>query len=332
MDRVRIKKGGGAFFPPPDTSRPETWSSGSTLLDLVNGGGWACGRVINVVGHESTGKTQLAIEAIAGYRRKFPDAPVRLCDAENAFDVGYAKVLGFPSDVKPWQDCVTVEAFTRDVYRFAKDLPDGGHALYVLDSLDSFSDEAEMALAEDKQSYGTGKPKEMSKFFAKRIALLKQKGVTLMVISQLRDNIGVRFGRKYKRSGGKALAFYSSQVVWLLHLKRIVRTVRGVKRPIGILVQADNEKNKVGTPFMHCTYPIMFHFGVDDVMSMLMWLLEIKECSVVGGQAAAKKLLAKCPTMEHDKWHALRKKLRKAVRKLWRALDVDFRPNRRKYT
>jgi RecA/RadA recombinase len=66
----------------------------------------------------------------------------------------------------------------------------------------------------------------------------------LIIISQIRDKIGVMFGEKHSRSGGKALDFYASLIVWLTELKKIQKTIKGVKRSIGISVKAKEKKNQ----------------------------------------------------------------------------------------
>jgi recombination protein RecA len=257
--------------------------SGSTLLDLVLGGGWSLGSVVNIVGDRSSGKTLLAIEATANYAMHIPKVKlsnaIRYSEAEFAFDEGYANTLGFPLGVHtiPEEQAPrTVEEFHNDLKSFLstcdKKLPN----LYVQDSLDALSDEAELKRDIDKGSYGAEKAKFLSKLFRLLAGDVQMSNCTLFVISQIRDKIGVMFGEKHTRSGGRALEFYASQIVWLTELGKITRTVKGVKRVTGVQVRARAKKNKVGIPFRECEFNILFGWGVDDETSMLEWLLDTK--------------------------------------------------------
>jgi RecA/RadA recombinase len=93
--RKKAKRSGGDYFPPERRSFIPT---GCTLLDCVLGGGWVLGRVSNIVGDKSTGKTLLAIEACANFARTYPDGKIYYREAESAFDEGYARRLGLPAD------------------------------------------------------------------------------------------------------------------------------------------------------------------------------------------------------------------------------------------
>src|ERR1019366_4415396 len=98
----------------------------------------------------------------------------------------------------------------------------GQPGLYILDSLDALSDRAELERKIDEPSFGAGKAKQMSQLFRRLIRKINKTDVAVIIISQIRDNIGVRFGDKTTRSGGHALDFYASQVLKLAHLKNIV--------------------------------------------------------------------------------------------------------------
>jgi len=95
--------------------------------------------------------------------------------------------------------------------------------LYILDSLDALSDEAELGREITKGSFGT-KAKQLSEIFRRLVVKMKKKNIQLLVISQIRDNVGVMFGKKQKRMGGKALDFYAVQVIWLAVVKKIIET------------------------------------------------------------------------------------------------------------
>jgi len=266
----------------------EFFGSGSTLLDLALGGGWAVGRVFNIVGDKSVGKTGLAIEAFANFARKYPKGKMRYAEAEAAFDDSYATLLGFPRNVERPADLLeTVEDFQRDLDKFIQSGTGKGPGLYILDSLDALTDEAEVDLyelnkklaeegKEQKSGYGMGKPKKMSAMFRQLIRQLKTSDCTLGIISQIRDNIGVTMGETKTRSGGKALDFYCSSIVWLANMGKKTRTVRGNTLPIGVEVMAKVKKCKTGVPFREAHFNIIFGFGIDDNESMLDYLKDQK--------------------------------------------------------
>src|SRR5579863_4550708 len=125
---------------------PRFVTSGSFMLDLALGGGWGTGRVINVVGDQSSGKTLLAIEAAINFANQSRPSNVRYLEAEHAFDLGYAQnELGMPKGIRFDSDdkLVTVEAFEHDFREFLNDTPIQDPTLYILDSLDSLSSDAE---------------------------------------------------------------------------------------------------------------------------------------------------------------------------------------------
>lgn len=248
-------------------------TSGSHLLDKVLGGGWAQGRVVNVVGDKSSGKTLLAIEACANFVQIYGSECVRYVEAEAAFDEGYAASIGMPKGIELEADIRTVEHWEDDLVGYLeKRKPADGPCLYVLDSLDALSDDAEMKRKREEGSYGAAKAKSISEMFRKRIKLIEDRRCTLFIISQIRDKIGVTFGETKQRSGGHALDFYASQVIWLTEKMKLKRTVLGAERVVGMQVGARAKKNKVGKPFREADLSIYFSYGVDDEISMLNWI------------------------------------------------------------
>jgi recombination protein RecA len=318
-------------------------SSGSCLLDLVLGGGWASGRIINIVGDRSSGKTLLVVEAAAQFARFFPGGKAhnaRYVDAESAFDSDYQRIMGFPKGV---QECETgmetVEEFFADLTQFLDRLPAGQPGLYILDSLDALSDSAEMARElDDGKTYGTAKAKKLSETFRRITGRLDRQNCTLIIISQIRDKIGVTFGETKTRSGGKALDFYCSQIVWLAEKNKIKRTVLGEDRPIGIVTVARTKKNKVGLPFRKCELEILFNYGIDDEQSMLNWL-----DSTTPGKTALKNALEMDAKKLREEIALARKQgeaaildditegLREITQSHWRRIDDLLAPPTRKY-
>lgn len=336
---VASKRGNQSYF----TEKQESvsyFSSGCTTLDCALGGGWAGARVINIVGNRAAGKTLLAIEAIANFEREYKgDCITRYMEAESAFDVGYANALGCPTDnIEFATEVGTVEDLYDDVTKtLEKCESQGVPCLYIVDSLDALSSNAERNRKMTDSNYGDGKAKMLSEFFRRTTKRMNKANFTLFVISQIRDKLdAAAFGKKVTRSGGKALDFYASQVVFLAEVAKIKKTVRGQMRPIGIDVKAKVEKNKVGIPYREVKYPIIFGFGVDDLTASTEWL-----ASVIGWEdmkaefGIAKATATKTLSGMRDNWDDETKKLAQdlsaRVKEEWQALEKDFLPKSTKY-
>lgn len=310
VDQVETPPSAGGLYFASEKENIQFIRSGCTMLDCALGGGWAIGREVNIVGDKSTGKTLLAMEAIANGFLQYPDFRCRYNEAESAFDGDYAEALGIPFDrVEFKEDCGTVEDLFADVGEFIE-ASTGAPSLYILDSLDALSDKAEKERGIDEATYGGTKAKQLSQFFRRVTQDLKRANICLMIISQVRDNIGVSFGKKHTRSGGKALDFYVSQIAWLALMKVLTRQVDNIKRPTGLAIRAKIEKNKVGLPLREAEFDITFGFGIEDQLASEAFLKEIK-CAVPKG-------------IEKDA-------LRTLVMENWFRIEKSFLPARGKY-
>lgn len=311
------------------------FSSGCALLDCALGGGYAQGRVINVVGDKSTGKTLLAIEACANFAISFPDGIIRYKESEAAFDKGYAEILGMPLDrVEFEEDFDTVEELQKDIRAFAaKCKLERIPGLYIVDSLDALSDKAEQSRDIDKGTFGVSKAKLMSEMFRRDKRKWQKAKITLMIVSQVRDKINATFGRKWTRSGGRALDFYASQVLYLAEIKKLYKTIRGVKRAHGVVIRAKVTKNKVGVPFREVDFSLIFGYGIDDVLASLEWLKVIKATRVVGLPASMRPAqeAKKIKNMPRKRRSKRIEQIKEAVIKSWIEIEMDFLPTERKY-
>lgn len=315
-------------------------SSGCGLLDCGLGGGYVLGRIANIVGDKSTGKTLQTIETGINFLRQYEDGVLRYAEAESAFDDEYAAALGWPVDrvERPKAGEVrTVEGFFKDVETTLKRL-DGHPCLYIVDSLDALSSEAEMKRDFGEATYGQEKAKMMSEGFRKLVDRIETSRMLLLVISQVRDNIGAMFGETKTRSGGKALDFYASQIVWLADLGKIKRTVAGIDRVIGLKIKANIKKNKVGLAHRTVEYPIIFGYGIDDVQAGLQWLLD--NTGKEGHPLLDELRITKTGiTSACQKWRdqggpeitALRQRVREAVEVRWYEIEQTFLPKGSKY-
>lgn len=360
VKRTKKEKTEGNYF--VEDKPIEFISTGSQLLDCVLGGGVAEGRVFNVVGDKSSGKTLMAIEVCANFNLKHGSSGrIWYHEAEAAFDEGYAAALGMPiNDItfvakdaekkrgkkvkndsdddgdtkkkkKKERKVNTIEFFFETLEREV--LPElertGKPGIYILDSLDALSDEAELERDIDEGTYGMGKQKKLSELFRRLNSDANKAQLTVFIVSQIRDKIGAMFGEKKSRSGGKALDFYASQVLWLAEIKKLRKTFRGLKRVYGIDVKAQCKKNKVGLPFRDCEYPVLFGYGIDDTMACLTWLEKVKALKELGVKKADIKELAKEMIEEPDPEFI--GEMRSLTKEVWREVEIGFLPKGRKY-
>lgn len=306
--------------------------SGCTLLDKALGGGWALRRIANIVGDSSAGKTLLAMEAAANFAARFPRGRIKYDEAEAAFDPRYAASLGMPLDrIEFGHGIDTVEDFFDDLGEAVKvtSVPQ----LVILDSLDALSDRAEAERDIDESTYGTSKARKMSELFRRLAAKMEESNLTLLIVSQVRDNIGVSFGRKTTRAGGRALRFYCSQIVYLTHVGTVNRTIDNVKRPIALEIVAKCDKNKVGPPLREAKFKLDFGYGIDDLVTCMAWLKEVDYLGDIGvTEKDYTKFIGRINKVETEReYRELLAPIQEAVRKRWDIIESGFLPRRRKY-
>lgn len=319
----------GYFSRPPD--KVDFFSSGSKLLDLALGGGWAEKRVSNIVGDKSTGKTLLCIEAAANFARKYARGRIKYRESEAAFIDDYAEALGMPMErvdfgKKPLQ---TVEDLFDDMSDTIKRAR--SPTLYLLDSLDALSDKDEMERPIAKGSFGAKKAKNMSELFRRVINPMSNANVTFLIVSQVRDNIGATFlMRQTKRSGGRALDFYASQVLYLSQLGQIKQTKQGIERVVGVNIRAKVDKCKVGLPFREAEFSIRFGYGIEDLEACCAWLKNAKALRLAGVPSDYKGYLREM-TKEEEDYRKVTRGIHRAIESRWYEVEQDFLPKRRKY-
>ncbi len=269
--------------------------TGSHLLNLAvsgkaNNGGWARGRIINIVGDGSTGKTLLALEACADAIHYLKDKTSQLFPKIKNLNIVYNNKEGFMDfDLEEmygkeftksieWIHSETCESFGRDFQRRVIDLKKGTCLIYVMDSLDALDSEASVkrinksvkADQEEEGTYGVEKAKYFSKsFFSRLCSIMKGKDVTLFLISQTRQKINPGlFEEKTYRTGGSAMNFYTHLVCWLGVVKKLSKEVRGKKIPYGVRVRANIKRSKVGKAFGKVDFDIVFNYGIDNIGSI----------------------------------------------------------------
>jgi len=305
-------------------------STGCTILDCALGGGLPLGRIANIVGDKSTAKTALATEVLINFVRSYPDGVAAYRDAEWAFDREYAASMGMTVDKIDFgsNPVETVEDFARDLENFLDArIKQGNPGVYVLDSLDALSDESEIEQEIGKATYGTQKAKSLSILFRKLKGKIASGNVLLLIVTQVRDNIGVAFGERHKRSGGRALDFYASQIFWTSHLGFLKKTIKKVERPYGINIRAKIKKNKIGLVGREAEFQFHFGYGIEDVLASCAWLSETKHMD----KAEYDSIVGSLESISAGDYAALQQSLAQRVKEVWREVETSFLPSRRKY-
>lgn len=263
--------------------------TGSTLLNLACSdnpwGGFGLGKVVNIIGDSSAGKTLLALTMLMEVclDDKFKDYVLLYDDVERAIEFDFSKLFpGLEDRINLGIFSDTIQDFHTNVLNQTKiDVP----FIYVLDSFDALTSDEEieksykeaMARARTEEgakaiagSYKTEKAKLSGQILREIKGKLEQRNALLVVISQVRDNIGITFGSKKTRSGGHALKFYSTHEMWLA----ITSHIKNNKIETGVNVIAKVSKNKLTGKVRAVEFPIYYDYGVDDLGSCVDYLIE----------------------------------------------------------
>ena len=258
------------------SSKSNVLSTGITLLDCVLGGGLPVGQIVNIVGDASTGKSFLACEIIAQAKKKLGKKLVWFYDdVENRFNFDTKILYGFDIIHKVQENSYTIEDFSKNLKVQLDALKDDNILIYVLDSFDSLTSEAELkrdSKEQDKGTYGLEKVKLFGQYLRLRKKDIKDKNCILIIISQVRENITAMFGAKYYRTGGKALDHLASVILWLAEVEKLTKK----KLTYGISTKIKATKTSNSKPFRSCVIDILFEYGVDDIVSNILYLYDLR--------------------------------------------------------
>ena len=318
--------------------------SGSTLMNLMCSdtldGAYAVGSTTNIIGDSSSGKTFSALTSLAeaAYDKRFAAYKLIYGCVEPSMDFDLEFLFGrrfvrrlrieHPRMIIDWQS------------RMRKLIEGSDPFIYVLDSLDALDTIADKQKADDELdayekgkevagTYAMAKAKKMSETLRRVCGPLEDTESMLIIISQVRDNIGFGF-EKQRRSGGRALKFYSAHELWMSCGKPI--KVRN--QAVGINARVKCKKNKTTGKHRTVDVSFLYDYGLDDIGSCVDFLVGEKGFKKASNSStiAYEPWKVKCSRAKLVQWvedEDMERPLRELVRDTWQDREVALRTNRK---
>ncbi len=255
-------------------------STGSSTLDLAISnrpdGGIAVGRITEINGLESSGKSLLGAHILAETQKK--DGVAVYIDTETSVSQEFMEVIGLDLNKMLYLHLETVEEIFEAIEEIVTQVrsSDKDRCVTILvDSLAAASTKVEMEADYDKDGWATSKAIIISKAMRKITQMIGKHNVALVFTNQLRQKLGVMFGDPWTTSGGKALPFHASTRIRLKNMGQIKDSGKNV---LGMKCRAQIVKNRLGPPLRHADYDMYFDRGIDNYGG---WLTVMKEHKLV---------------------------------------------------
>jgi recombination protein RecA len=183
----------------------------------------------------------------------------------------------------------------------------------------------------DKQKYLS------QEFFPTIKPLIEESNVLLVIISQVREKIGITFGSKFTRSGGKALEFYCHHIAWLAVAEKLTVTIKGMEKTLGIRGKLKTTKSRTPRPFRESYYTILFDYGIDDLSSNIDFLFGL--LTELGKDKTGKKDFkveykdivhnSKKDLVEYIEKNNLEAEIKQDVIEVWESIEQSIKSNRK---
>ena len=309
-------------------------STGSTLLDLaisggrVHGGGIPAGILVEIFGPSGAGKTVMLSEIAGAVQRLGGDIMFR--DPEARLNKQFASMFDLDTDDMDYTTPNTIP----EVFTAVRNWEPEGNAIHGIftDSLTALSTDLEMS-TEEGDKMGARRAKEFSEELRRTCRVLTANNYLMVCSNQIRENINVTYGPRYKSPGGQAIGFYSSLRLKIDMKQKIINTAKvagkEIKKVIGVRSEVEVFKSSVWEPYHTAPVTILFDYGIDDIRENLQYIKDHSKNTVytVNDRSLDKSMIKSIRIVEDEK---LEGELKDQVIEMWEYIETKLKVERKK--